>query len=240
MEKFIKRIQSRLTYNGIKVSKTECREAFQQFVPQENWNNPSDGQIALVVQQLTLWEKNSQIEESSKNSALKIQEPEISEDLAAPIQEPETFEITPQDNPGIWETLQPPDQQEEPTSLAKTDSASLTVEQPNKIAQPDFNQSLSQAVYQLGIANNSETKQLLSTLFNELSSDISDTEEMVAALVTGYLNKRQSVLSSAIGTIHSVRSAQSESFQSGLSDDFFDRKQKVKQEFLVSVNAIFN
>ena len=238
MEKFIKRIQSRLTYNGIKVSKTECREAFQQFVPQENWNNPSDEQVSLVVERITEWDKNGEAWESGEIESVEESTGLVIKDSEAPDELVEELAIASVEESMGLATKDSVDHEKAP--MAKTDSASLTVEQPNKIAQPDFNQSLSQAVCQLGVANNSETKQLLSTLFNELSSDISDTEEMVAALVTGYLNKRQSVLSSAIGTIHSVRSAQSESFQSGLSDDFFDRKQKVKQEFLVSVNAIFN
>jgi hypothetical protein len=274
MDDFLKRIQSRLKYNGITASKAKCREAYCQFIPQENWNNPSADQILLVVQRLTEWDENKELsanevrQETSYSQA--IQEPlvsevsealkvsEVSEDLVKTMPQPETIEITLQDHPDIWEILQPAAEDEtceiakpvhcqeqitplnqgtEQAQLAKSTASNLPVD---SINQPNLHQAISQAIYQLGVSNSSQTNQLLTVLANELSSDITDTQEMVTALVTAYLSKRQSLLSSAVGTIHSVRSAQTESFQSGLTEDFFDQKRKKKESFLANVEAMFN
>ena len=113
MDDFLKRIQSRLKYNGITASKAKCREAYCQFIPQENWNNPSAEQILLVVQRLTEWDENKELganevhqeisysqaiqeplvsEISEVSEALKISE--VSDDLVKQIPQPETIEIT--------------------------------------------------------------------------------------------------------------------------------------------------
>jgi hypothetical protein len=174
----------------------------------------------------------------------------IDEPAPLAIQETETIEITEAENPDVWEKLQAPAEENAENAIAlseqEPEAAPLVPAQPGSLAagetgggQLDPTQPLSQAIYQLGVANNNEAKQMLSALFTELSADIADTEEMVAALVAGYLNKRQSVLSSAITTLHSARSAQSESFQAGLSEDFFDRKRQDKHQFLSSVREMF-
>lgn len=252
MDDFIKRIQSRLKYNGITASKAECRDTYCQIIPQKNWNNPSADQVLLVVQRLTDWNdseaSNTNVVHQETSYSQAIQEPlvsevsEVSEDLVKTMPQPETIEIISQNHPDLWETLQPPDEDEigaqalrvkseqpyspkdmktgpenspaalselaqtalrvhgeeqtapldqesEKAPLAKSTASNLPVEQlTNGINQLDFHQAISQAVYQLGVSNSTETNQLLTVLANELSSDIKDTKEMVAALVTAYLN----------------------------------------------------
>ena len=108
------------------------------------------------------------------------------------------------------------------------------------ITQIEITQAISQAVRQIGESGNTEAVQLLTSLAAELSSDITDTQEMVAALVSAYLGKRQTILSSAIGTLNTLRLAQTESFQSGLNNDFFDQKSRSKRQFLTQIEAMFN
>ncbi len=108
------------------------------------------------------------------------------------------------------------------------------------ITQTEITSAIAQAVKQVGENGNTEAIQLLTSLAEELSSDISDTQEMVAALVSAYLDKRQSVLSSAIGTLNNLRSAQTSSFQSGLNNDFFAQKTRSKRQFLTQIEAMFN
>jgi hypothetical protein len=108
------------------------------------------------------------------------------------------------------------------------------------ITQTEITQAIAQAVKQVGENGNTEAIQLLTSLAEELSSDISDTQEMVAALVSAYLDKRQSVLSSAIGTLNTLRNAQTSSFQSGLNNDFFAQKTRSKRQFLTQIETMFN
>jgi hypothetical protein len=255
MDKYVKRVQSRLAYVGIKAGMPECREAYQSVLSEEVWENPSSEQIDLVVQRVKK-DRRPQSLPVEQNQSLAVVESEVSENLAEAIPQPEVFEITPQGNPDIWAMLQPPSEAEE-VSIASAAALQITAldqtpEQaplfktedgivgPSTINQAEFTQAISTAIRQLGIDNSSEATQLLSAMAIELSSDITDTQQMVTALVTAYLNKRQSVLSSAIGALNTVRSAQTESFQSGLTDDFFDQKRKNKEAFLSEMRATFN
>ncbi len=122
-----------------------------------------------------------------------------------------------------------------------TVGASITqTEITSAIAQKEITQAIAQAVKQVGENGNTEAIQLLTSLAEELSSDISDTQEMVAALVSAYLDKRQSVLSHAIGTLNNLRNAQTSSFKSGLNNDFFAQKSRSKRQFLTQIETMFN
>jgi predicted nucleic acid-binding protein len=97
VDKFIKRIQSRLSYQKISVSKSLVRETYESIV--KNPVSPTEAEISQVIE------------------ALKSQEetPETSQ-LAMTAQS-ETIEITPQSHLDIWETLQPPNEQPETNTL---------------------------------------------------------------------------------------------------------------------------
>lgn len=138
MDDFLKRIQSRLKYNGITASKAECREAYCQLIPQENWNNPSADQVLLVVQKFTEWsdknESDTEEVEQETSYSQAIKEPLVSSDLIEQISQPETFEITQSSYPDIWEIIQPPVEQPEPQENAPAEqlneaSALLNVEE---------------------------------------------------------------------------------------------------------------
>jgi uncharacterized protein YceH (UPF0502 family) len=86
MQKFVKRIQSRLIYNGFQANMTQCREAYQFVIPESDWESPSDEQVAQVVQYVILQTRN---DIQPEETALTITEPEVSEDLLQPIPQPE-------------------------------------------------------------------------------------------------------------------------------------------------------
>jgi len=117
MQRFVKRVQSRLTYVGTQANMTQCREAYQFVIPESNWESPSDEQLAQVVQYVISQINDIQPEEI----ALTITEPEVSEDLLEPIPQPEIFEIPVEEMP----CLQPPAQPEpQPSALStQTESA---------------------------------------------------------------------------------------------------------------------
>ena len=129
------------------------------------------------------------------------------------------------------------------TGESNNTQSNLPTHQPTagaNITQTEITQAITQAVKQVGQNGNTEAIQLLTSLAEELSSDISDTQEMVAALVTAYLEKRQTILSSAIGTLNTLREAQTDSFQSGLNNDFFAQKSHNKRQFLTQIETMFN
>ena len=90
MDKFVKRIQSRLSYQGFSVSKQQCRNVYKTVV--KNPSSPTDEEMNTVVEQL--------------KAPFISQEETTNEDH--PISSPETLDITPETHPDIWQTLSPP------------------------------------------------------------------------------------------------------------------------------------
>jgi hypothetical protein len=106
MDVFIKRIQTRASRQGVRVSKPAIRELYNKYVA--NPALPTEVEMSLVLGELL---------KSPQSTELAIPEPEI-------------IEITPDSHPDVWETLQPPT--EEPTasnsSLTAVPSSTLTDE----------------------------------------------------------------------------------------------------------------
>lgn len=244
MDKFVKRLQSRLTREGVQfqgktVPMWKVRQFYEVFVADRY--NPTEDELNLVAQKLT--------EHCTAGEA----EPETETTSIEPIPTPETFDVPVEDVP----CLQPP--VEEEAAIANEESfviapeegqeanSSIVPQQPIEIqpvlggiSEAQVTQAISEAIAQVGQQGNAEAVQLLTSLADELSADIKDTQEMVTALVTAYLGKRQLLLSSAVGTLNSLRSAQTESFQAGLDQSFFGSKHQTKREFLSKVGAMFN
>jgi hypothetical protein len=262
VDKYIKQIQTRmnrqLKSREQSVTKQQVRDVYSVVV--KDSDKPTDVEMSVVTEKLA-----QQISlQDSQQETLDNGQLTVSADTK--IEKPEIIEITPEENPDIWETLEPKvEQPSEETSaittpiisqelinrestLAKSQREStlaksqsdLPTQQTEGISQVKMTQAIAQAVQQVGASNNAEAVQLLTSLANELSADISDVQEMAATLVAAYLNKRQSVLSTAISTLNTLRSAQTESFQAGLDQDFFGQKQKNKKAFLSSLSAMFN
>jgi plasmid stability protein len=97
MDKFIKRLQTRASRKGISVSKSQVREVYTQVVVEPE--SPTDEEILSVIDQL---EKQYQApSHEASGDELTIPQPQITE-------------ITPESNPELWETLQPPTEQPTP------------------------------------------------------------------------------------------------------------------------------
>lgn len=229
MDKFAKRLQSRLSSKGYRFNKEECRQALACSCA--NPELPTDEEMILAFNRLACASESAAGEISivpvEVEEIIQAQEPEN-------IPEPQTFDIPVEDLP----CLQPPSEETEPTAaltvaeVPQSDEAALSAAK--------VTQAIEQAVAQVGAEGNNEAIQLLSSLANELNADIKDVEEMTSFLITAYLGKRQNILASAIGTVQSLRSAQTSSFQAGLDQDFFDTKQKNKNQFLKTVEGMFN
>lgn len=152
-DKFVKRIQSRLKSQGFSFTKDQIRGVYVAFVKEAQ--NPSDEEVAQVVQKMKYqgkFQKTDSLEASteeglaitascqqtSNNDELVLIEevsqdntdsPSTEEELA--IAPPNIIEITPDSNPDIWETLQPPaappsELPGEEASLVKTDEKPTT------------------------------------------------------------------------------------------------------------------
>lgn len=249
MDKYIKRIQSRLTslkitFQGRTVPMWMCRQYYEVLVSDRY--SPSEEDLTNVIEAIRAKVQEpvsaaitEAIAPTQAEEIVQAQEPEI--EVTIPV--PETFNIPVEDLP----CLQPPVTKEsEPETGAIAPTAPLTIADTQPIAttggitQTEVTQAISQAVAQVGASGNAEAIELLTSLANELSSEIQDVEQMVSALITGYLGKRQNILASAIGTIQSLRSAQTSSFQSGLDTDFFAKKNREKQQFLKSLQEMFH
>ncbi len=104
MDKFIKRLQTRASRKGISVSKSQVREVYTQVVVEPE--SPTDEEILSVIDQL---------EKQYLAPSHEVGGDELT------ITQPQIIEITPESNPEVWETLQPPTeqpiQQEEPQQM---------------------------------------------------------------------------------------------------------------------------
>ena len=107
------------------------------------------------------------------------------------------------------------------------------------ITQAQIEEAVELAIAQTGVEGSTEAKQIMTQLALHLSSDINTLEQAVAALVTGYLNKRSNVLKNAMGALNTLRNAQTSSFCSGLTPDFL-AKQKAAKKQLMEIANIFN
>ena len=114
MDKFIKRLQTRASRKGISVSKSQVREVYTQVVVTPE--APTDEEIVFVIEQL--------------ESQFKAPSYQADNQLTFP--EQQTIEITPESNPDIWKTLQPPTEQ--PIPSPQQEPQEMTPAQP--IAQP--------------------------------------------------------------------------------------------------------
>lgn len=84
MQKFVKRIQSRLSHAGISANMAECREAYQAVIAEANWESPSDDQLVEVVEYV-------------KNRGVNDIQPEaIVETTSLTVSQPESLELQPQ------------------------------------------------------------------------------------------------------------------------------------------------
>lgn len=240
MDKYIKRIQSRLTslkitFQGKTVPLWMVRQYYEVLA--SDCYNPSEEDLANVIEAIKgkVQEPIPTIEtEAIAPVTTQAQEPEPPEVI---IPTPQTFDIPVEDLP----CLQPPEDQPQKSSLTVADNSPITQPvTPASITPAEVTQAINQAAQQVGVQGDAEAIQALTSLAQILSNNNRNTSDMVAALVSAYLSERQRIFSSAIGTLNTLRSAQTESFQSGLDEDFFQQREQNKRQFLNKINAMFN
>lgn len=250
MDKFAKRLQSRLSAKGYRFNKEQCRQALSttaanpelptdaEMIAAFNWLTQCDSE--QVEEIVTVESETSAIEPSNFiNSFTGLAESSEETEAIAPIEKEEQIER----QTNLPSSIQEPDLGPSPKAngiIAQASNSGEITQAHGGITQSQITQAISQAVAQVGQQGNTEAVEMLTTLANQLSEDIADTQEMVVALVNAYLGKRQFLLSSAIGTLNSLRTAQTEEFQAGLDQNFFGAKDQNKQEFLAKVGAMFN
>jgi hypothetical protein len=179
MDKFIKRLQTRASRKGISVSKSQVREVYTQVVVEPE--SPTDEEILSVIEQL---EKQYQApSHEASGDELTIPQPQITE-------------ITPETNPEIWETLQPPTEQptpqQEPQQMtpaqptAQPSNSTLATSSRSAISQASNNnlsvtqQQIQEAVEQQFGRENVETK---TAILNYVAQDtFSTATELQTAL----------------------------------------------------------
>ncbi len=179
MDKFIKRLQTRASRKGISVSKSQVREVYTQVVVTPD--SPTDEEILSVIEQL---EKQYQApSHEASGDELTIPQPQITE-------------ITPETNPEIWETLQPPTEQptpqQEPQQMtpaqptAQPSNSTLATSSRSAISQASNNnlsvtqQQIQEAVEQQFGRENLETK---TAILNYVAQDtFSTATELQTAL----------------------------------------------------------
>jgi hypothetical protein len=129
MDKFVKRLQTRLSRQGFSFSKQQIRAAYQSIV--KDHLAPSEAEMSSVINKLKF-----QLKTSFASSTLTIAKTEVSQDLVEQISQSETLEITQSSHPDIWETLEPSIEQptlQENASTEQSNSASaLTNTEENK------------------------------------------------------------------------------------------------------------
>lgn len=255
----VKRIQSRVkaaTGADRSIPMDICRKAYLDIV--SNPPSPTEEEIRQVTQALIngviveVQPETSSIEPitSSPEPTVTPEESAAAFQLAQPKEESEAIAL-PETEEGQSEgTLSPSVQGEaQDFSVPETSTTGIVPRESGQLQQPSVvggitqsqvTQAINQAAHQVGVQGDAEAIQALTSLATILSVNNRNTQDMVAALVSAYLNERQRILSSAIGTLNTLRTAQTESFQAGLDSDFFQQRERNKQEFLSKVGAMFN
>ena len=124
-------------------------------------------------------------------------------------------------------------------AIAQSDT-NLPTHQPEAvvtgITPAEIEQAVELAIAQTGESGSEEAKLIMTQLALHLSSDINTLEQAVAALVTGYLNKRSNLLKNAMGALNTLRNAQTNSFCGGLTPDFLAKQEAAKKQLMEIAN----
>ncbi len=165
MDKFIKRLQTRASRKGISVSKSQVRDIYTQVVVEPE--SPTDEEMVFIIEQLETQYQAPSYEANSGD--LEIAKPQITE-------------ITPESNPEVWETLQPPTEQPTPqpsnSSLATSSRSAISQASSGNLGITQ--QQIQEAVEQQFGKENVETK---TAILNYVAQDTFATaQELQTAL----------------------------------------------------------
>jgi signal recognition particle subunit SEC65 len=119
---YVKRVQARLSRQGFSFTKDQIRGVFNEFV--KDVENPTEEELANVANKLKY---QSQFASKAKEETQDSNNGDMV--VASASEVPEIIEITPEDNPDIWETLQPPAEEPQPTPDSNPQPESLALAQ---------------------------------------------------------------------------------------------------------------
>jgi beta-mannanase len=259
MDRYIKLIQTRmnrrLKSRDQSVTKQQVRDVYSQVV--KNPDKPTDLEMSRVTEllagQFSSLRDASRTQEETLEAVAQDGQLTVSQNTEN--QESRTLEVTAEDDTDLWETLQPATEEPSESSQAQSEevgeltiaqsSSNLATHEPEEaggaigITQAQIEEAVELAIAQTGESGSAEAKEIMTQLALHLSSDINTLEQAVAALVSGYLNKRSNVLKNAMGALNTLRNAQTNSFCSGFTPDFL-AKQKAEKKQLMEIANIFN
>jgi hypothetical protein len=207
MDKFIKRLQTRVSRKGISVSKSQVREVYTQIVTQPE--SPSDEEMSAVIQKL-----EAQYQAPSSEPATDLTTTEQS----TPVQQ--------QEEPQQMTPAQPPAQPSSSTlATSSRSSQSLTSQVNLGITQEQIQQAVEQ---QFG-KENVETKQ---AILNYVAQDTFATAQELQAALSKLRQMRLDILMKLISDHNQASSSDETLLKSALlqasasrqreSADFFD------------------
>jgi hypothetical protein len=228
MDKFIKRLQTRASRKGINVSKSQVREVYQSVVITPE--SPSDEEMSAVIQKLEAQYQAPSHQPTA--SDLEIAKPQITE-------------ITPESNPDIWKTLQPPTeqpspQQEEPQQMTPaqaiaqpSNSTLATSSRSGQSLTSQVNlgvtqQQIQEAVEQQFGKENMETKQ---AILNYVAQDTFSTAQELQAALSKLRQMRLDILMKLIADHNKASSSDESLLKSALLQASASRQQESEAFF---------
>ena len=154
MDRYIKQIQTRmnrqLNNRGQSVTKQQVRDVYSQVV--KNPDKPTDLEMSRVTELLA--KQLSSLRDASRTQEEVIEDGQLTVSANTENQESATIEITSENNPDIWETLQPPTEQpQQPRELALSRSES-SLPTPSSNSSQTQSEEASSEVGELAITKN--------------------------------------------------------------------------------------
>jgi len=227
MDKFIKRLQTRASRKGISVSKSQVREVYTQVVVTPD--SPTDEEILSVIEQLEAQYKAPSYEASGDE--LTIPQPQITE-------------ITPESNPELWETLQPPTEQptpqQEPQQMtpaqptAQPLNSTLATSSRSDIAQASSGnlsitqQQIQEAVEQQFGRENVETK---TAILNYVAQDTFSTAQELQTALSKLRQMKLDILMKLIADHNSQSSSDEDLLKNALLTATANRQRETEDFF---------
>lgn len=231
---YIKTVQTRLTRKGIRLSKSQIREIYNNVVVASL--APTEDELNVVMVQL---ESQYQAPCHEANSSdLEIAKPQITE-------------ITPETNPDVWETLQPPTAQPTPThqeessqmtpaqAPAQPSNSSLSTSNHSALSKPSENnlaitqQQIQEAVEQQFGKENVETK---TAILNHIAGDTFTTAQELQIALSKLRQMRLDVLMKLIKD-HNQASASDENLLKQALQSATASRQQESEDFFGSFES---
>lgn len=218
MDTYIKRLQTRASKQGVKVSKDQVRAIYPNCVADPS--NPTEVEMALALGEI-----------------IRIHSPK---DLA--IAEPETIEITPESNPDAWENLQPPTEEtvEETSAIAPqseetspsaltTTNSSLTQQEATNLTQREIESAINQHF-------GKESQETKSAILNYIAKDTFTTATELRAALSRLRETKLEILMKVVNDYNQESSADQNRIQDALTKAT-QQRQEESNDFLAEFES---